>query len=36
MVRIEKILRTILNKAHGWQVEETINALSEGADRFYE
>jgi hypothetical protein len=29
-VRIEKILCTVLHEAHGQQVEETIDTLSEG------
>jgi hypothetical protein len=34
-VRIEKILCTVLNEAHSWQVEETIKTLSEGLEEFY-
>jgi hypothetical protein len=29
MVRINKILCIVLHEAHRWQVEETINTLSE-------
>ena len=32
---IEKIMRTVLHEAHGWQVEETMDTLSEGPEIFY-
>ena len=35
-VRIEKILCTVLHEAHEWQVEETMDILSEGPERFHE
>ena len=34
VVRIEKIVCTILHEAHKRQVEETIDTLSEGPERF--
>jgi hypothetical protein len=34
-VRIEKIVVTVLHEAHRRQVEETMEALSEGPERFY-
>lgn len=34
-VRIEKIICTVLHEAHKQQVEETMDALSEGPKRFY-
>jgi len=34
-VRIEKILCTVLHEAHNRQVEETMEALSEGPEEFY-
>jgi hypothetical protein len=34
-VRIEKILCTVLYDAHGRQVEETMETLSEGPAGFY-
>ena len=34
-VRIEKILCTVLHEAHRRQVEETMDTLSEGPERFY-
>jgi hypothetical protein len=34
-VRIEKILCTVLHKAHGRQVEETMETLAEGPENFY-
>ncbi|MCA1717091.1 MAG: hypothetical protein LC781_09710 [Actinobacteria bacterium] len=34
-VRIEKIIVTVLHEAHGRQVEETMNTLSEGPEEFY-
>ena len=34
-VRIEKIICTILNKAHERQVEETMNTPSKGPEGFY-
>ncbi len=34
-VRIEKILCTVLHKAHMRQVEETMEALEEGPEGFY-
>jgi hypothetical protein len=34
-VRIEKILCTVLDEAHGRQVEETTETLSEGPEEFY-
>lgn len=34
-VRIEKILCTVLHQAHERQVEETIDTLSKGPERFY-
>ncbi len=35
-VRIEKIIATVLDEAHGQQVEEVMEALSEGPEGFYE
>jgi hypothetical protein len=35
MVRIEKILCTVLDEAHKQQVEETTETLSEGPEEFY-
>ncbi len=32
---MEKILCTVLHQAHERQVEETMNALSEGPESFY-
>ena len=29
---IEKIMRIVLHEAHGWQVEETMDTLSEGPE----
>jgi len=34
-VRIEKILCTVLHEAHEWQVEVTMQTLSEGSEGFY-
>lgn len=34
-VRMEKILCTVLHETHGRQVEETMETLSEGPERFY-
>jgi hypothetical protein len=34
-VRIQKILCTVLHEAHERQVEETMDALSEGPEGFY-
>ena len=34
-VRIEKILCTVLDEAHKRQVEEAMETLVEGAERFY-
>ena len=34
-VRIEKILTTVLHEAHEQQVEETMDTLAEGPERFY-
>ncbi len=34
-VRIEKIIATVLHEAHKRQVEETMETLSEGSERFY-
>ena len=34
-MRIEKILYTVLHKAHKRQVEETMDTLFEGPERFY-
>ena len=34
-VKIEKILCTVLHEAHGRQVEEATETLSEGAEEFY-
>ena len=34
-VRMEKILCTMLNAAHERQIEETMDALSEGPESFY-
>ena len=34
-VRIEKILCTVLDQAHKWQVEEAMNTFSERPDDFY-
>ncbi len=34
-VRIEKILCTVLHKAHERQVEEAMNTLAEGQEGFY-
>ena len=36
VVRIEKILCTVLHEAHQRQVEETTNTLSEEPEGFYE
>ena len=33
-VRIEKVLCTVLYKAHEGQVEETMKALAKGPDEF--
>lgn len=34
-VRIEKIVATVLDEAHKWQVEEVMDVLSEGPEAFY-
>ena len=34
-VRMDKILCAVLREAHEWQVEETMDALSDGLERFY-
>jgi hypothetical protein len=34
-MRIEKILYTVLDEAHKWQVEETTETLSEGPAGLY-
>ncbi len=34
-VRMEKILCTVLREAHEWQIEETMDTLSEGPESFY-
>lgn len=34
-VRVEKIIATVLNKAHKRQIEETMDALEEGPEGFY-
>jgi hypothetical protein len=34
-VRIEKVIATVLNEAHGRQVEEVMDVLSEGQEGFY-
>jgi hypothetical protein len=34
-VRIEKIIATVLREAHERQVEEVMEALSEGSEGFY-
>jgi hypothetical protein len=34
-VRMERILCTVLNAAHEQQIEETMDALSEGPESFY-
>lgn len=34
-MRIEKIIATVLHEAHKRQVEETMETLSEGSERFY-
>ena len=34
-VRIEKMICTVLHEAHERQVEEAMDALSEGAEGFY-
>jgi hypothetical protein len=34
-VRIEKIITTVLNEAHGRQVEKVMHILSEGPKSFY-
>jgi hypothetical protein len=35
-VRMDKILCTVLREAHERQIEETMDALSDGPERFYE
>jgi hypothetical protein len=35
VVRMEKILSTVLQEAHRWRVEETMVALSEAPEGFY-
>jgi hypothetical protein len=32
---IEKIITTVLDEAHRWQVEEVMNTLEEGPEGFY-
>ncbi|MBA2377740.1 MAG: hypothetical protein H0V75_16740 [Rubrobacter sp.] len=34
-VRMEKIICTVMHKAHKQQVEETMDVLSEGSESFY-
>jgi hypothetical protein len=34
-VRIEKLIVTVLHKAHRRQVEETMETLAEGPEEFY-
>jgi hypothetical protein len=34
-VRMERILAVVLNEAHNQQVEETMDALSEGSESVY-
>ena len=34
-VRMEKILAVVLHEAYNRQVEETMDALSDGPERFY-
>ena len=34
-VRMEKIIATVLDEAHKQQIEETMDALEEGPERFY-
>jgi hypothetical protein len=34
-MRIEKILCTVLQEAHEHQVEETMDVLAEGSERFH-
>jgi hypothetical protein len=36
VVRIEKILYTVLHEVHNRQVEETMDTVSEGPKGFYE
>ncbi len=35
-VRMDKILCTVLRETHERQIEETMDALSDGPERFYE
>jgi hypothetical protein len=35
VVRIEKVIATVLDEAHQRQVEETMNILSKGPEEFY-
>ena len=34
-VRMDKIMRAVLSEAHERQIEETMDALSDGPERFY-
>jgi hypothetical protein len=34
-VRIEKIITTVLDEAHKWQVEQAMDTLDEGPEGFY-
>ncbi len=35
-VRMGRIMRAVLREAHERQIEETMDALSDGPERFYE
>lgn len=35
-VRMDKIMCAVLKEAHERQIEETMDALSDGPERFYE
>jgi len=34
-VRMDKIMCTVRREAHEWQIEETLDALSDGPERFW-
>jgi hypothetical protein len=35
VVRIEKMVVTVLRKAHGWEVEEAMDTLAQETEGFY-